>query len=148
MWLPLTRPLLGMTWLTTQACALTGNLTGNPLVRRLVLNPLNTTSQGPNSLVLSNKKCILLLTISLKLGHLKDVIKDSSTFHLLVLLSSMSIMNVLKPDYLLFKRWLPQAQRSHLNTTCISFLRSRRPLLETPGSQPHQPPSCLMLTTE
>ena len=33
-WLPLTRPLLG-TWCATQACALTGNRTGDPLVRRL-----------------------------------------------------------------------------------------------------------------
>ena len=31
-WLPLTWPPLG-TWLTTQACALIGNQTGNPLVR-------------------------------------------------------------------------------------------------------------------
>ena len=30
-WLPLTRPLLG-TWPSTQACALTGNGTGDPLV--------------------------------------------------------------------------------------------------------------------
>ena len=35
-WLTLTRPLLG-TWPTTQACALTGNRTGNPLIRRLAL---------------------------------------------------------------------------------------------------------------
>ena len=45
MWLPLTCPLLG-TWLATQACALTGNRTGNPLVRRLALDPLSHTSQG------------------------------------------------------------------------------------------------------
>ena len=38
-------PLLG-TWPPTQACALTGNRTGDPLVRRLALNPLNYTSQG------------------------------------------------------------------------------------------------------
>ena len=44
-WLPLTHPLLG-TWSTTQACALTGNRTGNNLVCRLVLNPLSHTSQG------------------------------------------------------------------------------------------------------
>ena len=44
-WLPLERPLLG-TWPTTQACALTGNRTGHPLVHRLVLNPLSHTSQG------------------------------------------------------------------------------------------------------
>ena len=51
-WLPLMCPLpppppppLG-TWPTTQACALTGNRTGNPLVWRPVLNPLSHTSQG------------------------------------------------------------------------------------------------------
>ena len=44
-WLSLTYPLLG-TWPTTQAHALTGNRTGNPLVHRLVLNPLSHTSQG------------------------------------------------------------------------------------------------------
>ena len=44
-WLPLMRPLLG-TWPTTQACALTGNRTGDPLVCRPALNPLGHTSQG------------------------------------------------------------------------------------------------------
>ena len=39
-WLPLARPLLG-TWPTTQACALTGNQTGDLWVHRLVLNPLS-----------------------------------------------------------------------------------------------------------
>ena len=33
LWLPLARPLLG-TWPTTQACALTGNPTGDPLFCR------------------------------------------------------------------------------------------------------------------
>ena len=41
-WLPLTCPLLG-TWPTTQACALTGNWTSDPLVHRPVLNPLSHT---------------------------------------------------------------------------------------------------------
>ena len=45
MWLPLMHPLLG-TWPRTQACALTGNRTGNPLVPRPALNPLSHTSQG------------------------------------------------------------------------------------------------------
>ena len=45
MWLPLTRPLLE-TWTTTQACALTGNRTRNPLVHRSVLNLLSHTTQG------------------------------------------------------------------------------------------------------
>ena len=44
-WLPLTSPQLG-TWPTTEACALTGNWTGNPLVCKPALNPLSHTSQG------------------------------------------------------------------------------------------------------
>ena len=40
-----THPLLG-TWPKTQACALSGNLMGDPLVHRSVLNPLSHTSQG------------------------------------------------------------------------------------------------------
>ena len=43
--LPFTCPQPG-TWPTTQACAPTGNRTGNLLVRRLVLNPLSHTSPG------------------------------------------------------------------------------------------------------
>ena len=38
-------PLPG-TWPTTQACALTGNLTRDPFVLRLALNLLSHTSQG------------------------------------------------------------------------------------------------------
>ena len=34
------------TWPETQACALTGNQTGDPVIRRLALNPLGHTSQG------------------------------------------------------------------------------------------------------
>ena len=44
-WLPFTHPPLG-TWPATQACVLTGNRTSDPLVRRLLLNPLSHTSQG------------------------------------------------------------------------------------------------------
>ena len=44
-WLPHTRPLLG-TWPATQACALTGNPTGNLSVPRPALNPLSHASQG------------------------------------------------------------------------------------------------------
>ena len=43
--LPLMCPLLG-TWSTTQASALTGNRTCDPLVRRPVLNPLSYIRQG------------------------------------------------------------------------------------------------------
>ena len=50
MWLPVTRPLLG-TWPSTQACALTGNQTGDPLVHRLALNPLSHISQGSHVLI-------------------------------------------------------------------------------------------------
>ena len=45
-WLPLVDPQLG-TWPSTQACALTGNQTVNPLVHRPALNPLSHTCQGP-----------------------------------------------------------------------------------------------------
>ena len=38
-------PLLGI-GPSTQACALTGNRTGDPLVHRPALNPLSHTSQG------------------------------------------------------------------------------------------------------
>ena len=44
-WLPLTYPLLG-TWPATQACALTGHQTGDPLIHGPALNPLSHTSQG------------------------------------------------------------------------------------------------------
>ena len=44
-WLPLVHPQVG-TWPATQACALTGNRTSDPLVHRLALNPLSYTSQA------------------------------------------------------------------------------------------------------
>ena len=44
-WLSLTGPLLGA-WPATQACALPGNRSSDPLVLRLILNPLSHTSQG------------------------------------------------------------------------------------------------------
>ena len=44
-WLPLAHPLLG-TWPASQACALTGNQTGDPLFHRSMLNPLSYTRQG------------------------------------------------------------------------------------------------------
>ena len=47
--LPLTCPPLG-TWPTTQACALTGNQTGNLSVHKPALNPLSHTSQDHTSL--------------------------------------------------------------------------------------------------
>ena len=45
MWLPLVCLPLG-TWSATQARALAGNRTGDPLVHRLALSPLRHTSQG------------------------------------------------------------------------------------------------------
>ena len=44
-WLPFMRPHRGI-WPTTQACALTGTRTGDPVVCRLTLNPLSHASQG------------------------------------------------------------------------------------------------------
>ena len=66
-WLPLPCPLLG-TWPATQACTLTGNQTGNPLVHRLALNPLSHTSKG---LLLSymNYLYVFILTICLTVSQ-------------------------------------------------------------------------------
>ena len=44
-WVLLTHPLLG-TWPATQACALTGNRTRNPLLHKPALNPLSHSSHG------------------------------------------------------------------------------------------------------
>ena len=49
-WSPVVHPLLG-TWPTTQAYALTGNRTSNPLVHRPAPNPLSHTNQGPNNIL-------------------------------------------------------------------------------------------------
>ena len=51
LWLPLA-PTLPGTWPTTQACALTGNQTSDPLVHRPAFNPLSHTSQGMSSYTL------------------------------------------------------------------------------------------------
>ena len=59
-WLPLEQPLLG-TRPTTQACALTANQTGNPLVCRPALNPLSHTSQGKTSVSKINTQLFLCL---------------------------------------------------------------------------------------
>ena len=63
-WLPLVCPTLG-TWLTTQACALTGSQTGDALVCLSALNPLSYTGQG----------CLLFLNsfVENKLIHVKEI---------------------------------------------------------------------------
>ena len=53
----------GGTWPATQACALTGNQTSNPLVRRLVLNPLSHTSQG---LPIFSSRIFMVFTLTFK----------------------------------------------------------------------------------
>ena len=55
-WLPPVCPLLG-TWPATQACAPTGNQTGDPFVHRLVFSPLSHTSQG--------SKCQIFISLTL-----------------------------------------------------------------------------------
>ena len=59
-WLPLMCPQLG-TWPVTQACALTGNWTGDTLVRRLTLSPLSHASQGTFTVPWSLKTLLLSL---------------------------------------------------------------------------------------
>ena len=63
MWLPLMHPPLG-TQPTSQACALTGNQTSDPLVHRPALSTLSLTSQG---LMLFLKLPLLLLNTGLEM---------------------------------------------------------------------------------
>ena len=60
--LPLTWPPLG-TLPTTQAHALTGNRTGNPLIHRPALNPLSHASQGEIHffIIFPNKSQVLFI---------------------------------------------------------------------------------------
>ena len=55
-WLPLVCPLLG-TWPAVQACVLTRNRTGDPLVCSPVLNPLSHTSQGEENFLQFRSLC-------------------------------------------------------------------------------------------
>ena len=64
-WLPPVHHQLGP-GTTTQACALTGNQTGDPLVCRLALNPLSQASQG------STQEFIDLLGLRLSRVSLPD----------------------------------------------------------------------------
>ena len=70
-WLPLVCTLLG-TWLATQACALTRNRTIDPVVHKLVLNPLSHTSQG------WNKFFALLPVIRVSFPFLSPFLQPSS----------------------------------------------------------------------
>ena len=54
-WLLLVCPPLG-TWPATQACAPTGNQTGDPMVHRLALNPLSHTSQGEERILKASRE--------------------------------------------------------------------------------------------
>ena len=55
-WLPLAHPMLG-TWPATQACALTGDQTRDPLVHSPELNPLSHSSQGSVELMTCQQAC-------------------------------------------------------------------------------------------
>ena len=60
MQLPLTCTTPG-TWPATQACALTGKRSGDPLVRRLVLSPLSHTSPGECDIVMFENYMLKIL---------------------------------------------------------------------------------------
>ena len=72
-WLPLMLALLG-TWPTTQAFALTGNRTDDPLVGRLALNPLSHTSQGFSKLFFDKKRTIFYVALIIGKVGIKDFI--------------------------------------------------------------------------
>ena len=79
-WLPLAHPLLG-TWPATQACALTGNPTSEPLVRSSALNTLSHTSQGKATIFIwshffSLRFCLYALKPHIAVtGHLHLMLK-------------------------------------------------------------------------
>ena len=63
-------PAIGdLTWPSTQLCALTGNWTDDPWVRRLMLNPLSHTSQGIIHILKKRK---------FKLRDIKNLVQDYS----------------------------------------------------------------------
>ena len=90
-WLPLTHPQLGA-WPTTQARALTGNRTSDPLVRWLALSPLSRTSQGRH-----------MLSLKIQI-YRKCKVKSESPF---TLPSS--------PTFYCSKIWKPLARCGYLN---------------------------------
>ena len=63
-WLSLVRPLVG-TWLATQACALTGNQSGDPLVCRPALSPVSHTSQSIEGILFYDFVFVSLCVVSL-----------------------------------------------------------------------------------
>ena len=65
-WLPLKRFLLGI-WPATQACALTGNRTGDPLVCRPTLNPTEPLQPG---LSFYKEKVTCLINFPTKFGNI------------------------------------------------------------------------------
>ena len=67
-------PPLG-TWSETQVCALKGNHTSDPLVLRLVLNPLSYTSQGSPKVYHVSIFSLLLSKPSSNFKHHQDPYK-------------------------------------------------------------------------
>ena len=108
MWLPLTCPHMG-TWPTTQACALTWNLIGDPLVFRLVLIALSHTSQGLRLYFILDIIKILRMNQMWIMKFDKSLLNN---FHLTILFVSHSISlsfqikeNLRKSSGWLKKKW-------------------------------------------
>ena len=82
-WLPLTLPPMG-TWPVTQAGALTGNRTSDPLVRRPVLSPLSHTSQGQHPIVSYSDGLVVYLSVHTSM-HLSIHASICLSVHLFIL---------------------------------------------------------------
>ena len=83
-WLPLAHPLLGI-WPATQACALTGNQTGNALVHRPTLSPVTYTNQCLKYYFKHNFRKFLFSHVKIiLLGVISSLWKSSSGLHHLV----------------------------------------------------------------
>ena len=125
--LPLVPPQLG-TWPATQACALTGNWTGDLLVLRPVLNPLSYTSQG--------SKYPLFIFIFWYAVIFKKAIK-------LITFSTMAFYFIELRDLFLntgqITSWDRQICKVNVNENIffaiIKFLLAKRTILESASSQ-------------
>ena len=73
-WLPVMWPPL-RTWPTAQACALTGNRTGDPLLHRPALNPLSYTPARAMIFIIENVKHVARY-------HLQQLLIHGRMFHI------------------------------------------------------------------
>ena len=88
-WFPLTPP---PHWTATQACALTRNQTGNPLVCRPKLNPLNHTSLGSCSIFFICFKSFYFFMLKDSYNHCFKPMRDKLNISAISMLLSAAFL--------------------------------------------------------